>query len=65
MTLPNFLHIGPDRAGTTWLHRALARHPQVFVPTAKEVLFFDQHWERGLHWYERHYRRARPAHRAR
>lgn len=61
MTLPNFLHIGPDRAGTTWLHRALAQHPQVFVPSAKEVLFFDQHWNRGLDWYARHYRRARPS----
>jgi hypothetical protein len=41
MTYPNFLIIGAMRCGTTSLARALAAHPDVFVPPAKELHFFD------------------------
>lgn len=54
MTLPTFLGIGMMRGGTTWLHELLASHPEVFVSMRrKEVYFFDQYYERGLHWYRR------------
>jgi hypothetical protein len=49
--LPTFLVIGAMKAGTSTLARALAQHPQVFVPRAKEVHFFDHHFGRGLDWY--------------
>jgi hypothetical protein len=53
MTLPDFLGIGAPRCGTTWLHRLLASHPQIYVPTRrKEVRFFDEYYARGLGWYE-------------
>lgn len=53
MTLPNFLGIGVPRAGTTWLHRMLLSHPEVYMPSRrKEVRFFDRYYERGLEWYE-------------
>jgi Sulfotransferase domain len=53
MPLPTFLGIGAPRAGTTWLNTVLASHPDVYVPTLRdEVRFFDQHYERGLGWYE-------------
>jgi Sulfotransferase domain len=53
MSLPNFLVIGAQRAGTSLLHhKVLAPHPQVYVPVQrKEVHFFDRHFERGLDWY--------------
>ncbi len=50
--LPNFIGIGAQRAGTTWLHRCLSEHPQVFVPHPKEVHFFNRQFERGQAWYE-------------
>ena len=53
---PNFLVIGAQRCGTTLLHRLLAGHPEVYVPShRKEVHFFDQHYERGEGWYLQHF----------
>lgn len=54
MTLPTFLGIGAQRAGTTWLDKLLASHLEVYLPTRrKEVHFFDWYYERGLQWYEK------------
>jgi hypothetical protein len=54
MTLPTFLGIGAPRAGTTWLNTLLASHPDVYMPSLRdEIRFFDQHYRRGLGWYER------------
>lgn len=50
--LPNFLVIGAPRSGTSWIHRNLMIHPQVFVPRMKEVHFFDANYEKGLEYYE-------------
>ena len=41
LTLPSFLCIGAQKAGTTWLHANLACHPQLFVPPQKEIHYFD------------------------
>jgi hypothetical protein len=48
---PDFLGIGVPKAGTTWLHRILTVHPQIFVPARKEVHFFDRWYDRGEDWY--------------
>ncbi|SRR5579875_1772150 len=40
MKMPNFLIIGAPRSGTTTLHEELKRHPQVFMSSIKEPLFF-------------------------
>ncbi len=40
-TLPDFLGIGAQKAGTTWLHANLSRQPQLFLPPQKEVHYFD------------------------
>jgi hypothetical protein len=40
MALPDFLVIGVPKAGTTALHVALARHPQLFLSRVKEPKFF-------------------------
>lgn len=50
--LPNFLGIGAPRAGTSWIARNLAQHPDVFIPYKKEVHFFDASYEKGLSYYE-------------
>ena len=39
--LPDFLCIGAQKAGTTWLHGNLIRHPDLWLPPVKEVHFFD------------------------
>ena len=39
--MPSFLGIGAARSGTTWLHENLRHHPQVWVPPAKELHYFD------------------------
>jgi Sulfotransferase domain len=51
--LPTFLLIGAMKSGTTTLWWYLARHPDVFMTTLKEPNFFNDHWHRGLGWYER------------
>ncbi len=38
--VPTFLVLGGQRCGTTWLHRVLVEHPDVFVLKGKEPDFF-------------------------
>lgn len=40
-TGPDFLGIGAHKAGTTWLHRQLRRHPGLYLP-GKELHYFDR-----------------------
>ena len=40
MALPDFLLVGAPKAGTTALHVALARHPDLFLSRNKEPKFF-------------------------
>lgn len=39
---PDFLVIGAQRAGTTWLHRVLSQHPALWVAPVKELHYFDK-----------------------
>lgn len=38
---PDFLGIGAQKAGTTWIHDQLNAHPDVWVPPTKELHYFD------------------------
>lgn len=40
MALPDFLLVGAPKTGTTALHVALAKHPELFLSTNKEPKFF-------------------------
>jgi hypothetical protein len=40
--MPDFLGIGAQRAGTTWLWIHLRSHPQIWMPRRKELHFFDR-----------------------
>ena len=56
MRLPNFLGIGEEKCGTTWLRQLLSSHPDVFLPTrGTEIHFFDRYYGRGIGWYERYF----------
>jgi len=56
---PDFLIVGPQRTGTTWLHAYLRIHPQIFLSEPKELFFFSRLEAKGdprfessrLSWY--------------
>jgi hypothetical protein len=56
--LPNFIYIGPDKAGSSWLHDVLIEHPQVFMTPAKDLYFFDRYYDKGVDWYASHFEKA-------
>lgn len=60
--LPNFLHIGPGKTGSTWLHEVLIHHPEFYFSEAKDLYFFSRYYDRGLDWYGTQFRDARPEH---
>jgi len=58
--LPNFLVIGVEKGGTTWLHAQLKKHPEIFLPQSKEIHFFNKYnsnlikhdyFQLGINWY--------------
>lgn len=56
MTTPTFLYIGAAKAGTSWLFEMLYDHPEVFVPVAKDLRFFEEYYHHGLDWYLSHFK---------
>ncbi|MEA2768588.1 MAG: hypothetical protein QOD93_1550 [Acetobacteraceae bacterium] len=50
--LPDFLGIGAVKAGTTWLHRTLYQHPEVYLPATKPVRYFDRHIAKPIETYK-------------
>jgi sulfotransferase family protein len=60
--LPNFLHLGPSKSGSTWLHEVLISHPDVYFAEAKDLYFFSRYFERGVDWYAAPFQGARPEH---
>jgi hypothetical protein len=58
MSLPNFLCVGAQKAGTTSLQGILIQHPDIYLPGIKETHFFDNgemNYAMGLSWYESEY----------
>jgi hypothetical protein len=41
MVIPNFLIIGAQKSGTTWLYRLLKQHPDIYMPLPKETEYFS------------------------
>lgn len=68
--LPDFLTIGAEKAGTTWLYEVLRQHPQVFMPDSKEIHFFNKYDSNnilrdnfnniGIDWYKQFFKGAMP-----
>lgn len=59
--LPDFLVIGAQKCGTSWLREMLRQHPAVFMPI-RELHFFDKPdiYANGPAWYARHFDDAAP-----
>lgn len=54
MTKPNLFIIGASKCGTTSLWHMLKQHPDVFLSTPKEPLFFSfNNYQVNLDWYEK------------
>ena len=47
----NFLGIGAQKAGTTWIYAHLSRHPQIRFPAGKEIHFWDIYRNNGIDWW--------------
>lgn len=57
--LPNFIYIGPDKAGSSWIHETLVTHPEVYLTPAKDLYYFDRYYSRGSEWYAAQFQQAR------
>ena len=55
LTLPHFLGIGVQKAGSTWLFENLQRHPDLFLPDSKELKYFSRRFHESLRGYSRHF----------
>lgn len=53
----NFLIIGAQKSGTTWLSAVVAAHPDAFIPERKELHFFNNkgNYANGVDWYLEHF----------
>lgn len=53
--LPDFLIIGAQKSGTTYLHRLLQQHPSIRAGLKKEIHYFDRHYAKSEQWYRAHF----------
>ncbi|MEZ6135908.1 MAG: sulfotransferase [Pirellulaceae bacterium] len=55
--LPTCVFVGPQKAGTSWIHEYLSARGDICLPRGvKETFFFDDRFERkGLDWYLAHF----------
>lgn len=60
---PEFIFIGPDKSGSTWIYDVLSWHPQIYVAPSKELEYFDRYYHRGLDWYLSYFKGAEGDHR--
>jgi hypothetical protein len=68
MVEPNFLVLGAEKSGTTWLYNKLSEHPEIYLPLTKECHFFNRYnsnleennnyTELGWSWYRRFFENA-------
>ncbi len=56
--LPNFIYIGTNKAGSTWLYSVLDHHPDVYMAPGKALYFFSHHYRRGTQWYRNQFKLA-------
>lgn len=56
---PNFLLVGATKAATTWLYQCLNDHPEIYVPSLKEVNYFSLKYHRGEEWYKSFFKDVR------
>jgi hypothetical protein len=52
---PDFIIIGGQKCGTTYLYDELVKHPTIAPALTKEVHFFDLNYHKGADWYRAHF----------
>jgi len=52
---PDFIGVGVQKSGTTWVADILEQHPQVLM-RKKEISFYTHHFHRGYKWYHNWFR---------
>lgn len=55
LSMPNFLGIGTQKAGTSWLYENLKQPPQIYLTEQKELHYFDKKINDSLFSYSRHF----------
>ncbi len=60
MSVPDFICIGVQKAGTTTLFDILKNHPQIFLPEKKETKFFqyDEDYRKGIEFYSSYFQKV-------
>lgn len=53
--LPDFVIIGAQKGGTTFLYGLLTRHPHVERAITKELHYFGHNFDKGIDWYRRQF----------
>ncbi len=58
MRKPDFILVGAQKCGTTWLWRMISEHPQTDLPKKKEIHFFGgiENYQKGIDWYLNHFK---------
>lgn len=52
----DFIGIGAQKCGTSWLYACLYEHPEIYAPI-KEIHFFSRdRFSKGITWYEDHFK---------
>ncbi len=58
--LPTFLGIGAMRCGTTTLYSCLRQMSDIFLPSIKELNFFDRNFAKGVDYYADYFSTKQP-----
>jgi len=59
MREPDFIGLGAQKSGSSWIYACLYEHPEICIPI-KEIHFFsrERNWSKGYDWYESHFARC-------
>lgn len=52
---PDFIIVGAQKSGTTYLYNLLVQHKNILPSKMKEVHFFDNNFDKGKSWYLDHF----------
>jgi hypothetical protein len=65
MRKPDFIGLGAQKSGSSWIYACLHEHPEICIPT-KEIHFFsrERNWSKGYEWYESQFERCSQSKRA-
>jgi sulfotransferase family protein len=53
--LPDYVVVGTQKSGTSYVGQGLAQHPAIVPASRSEVHYFDWHFPRGDAWYRAHF----------